>query len=56
MTRIGESLLMTVGVNVDSSKDNVGFNFSLEPRFLPNLRLTKVTGIDVPPAGAMGLE
>jgi hypothetical protein len=56
MTRIGESMLVTLGVNVDSSKDNVGFNFLIEPRFLPNLRLTKMTGIDVPPAGAMGLE
>lgn len=56
MTRIGESMLVTLGVNVDSSKDNIGFNFLIEPRFLPNLRLTKMTGIDVPPAGAMGLE
>ncbi len=56
VTRIGESMLVSVGVNVDSSKDNVGFTFLIEPRFLPNLRLTKMTGIDVPPAGAMGLE
>ncbi len=55
-TRIGESLLVTVGVNVDHSKDNFGVNFLLEPRFLPNLRVTKTTGIDIPPAGAMGLE
>jgi hypothetical protein len=56
VTRIGESLLVTVGVNVDHSKDNFGVNFLLEPRFLPNLRVTKTTGIDIPPAGAMGLE
>ncbi len=56
MTRIGESLLVTVGVNVDSGKDNVGFRFLVEPRFLPKLRLTEMTGIAVPPAGALGLE
>ena len=55
-TRIGESMLVTVGANVDHSKNNFGVNFLLEPRFLPNLRVTKTTGIDVPPAGAMGLE
>jgi hypothetical protein len=55
-TRIGESLLVTVGANVDHSKDNFGVNFLLEPRFLPNLRVTRTTGIDIPPAGAMGLE
>ncbi|HEX6963395.1 MAG TPA: organic solvent tolerance protein OstA [Lacipirellula sp.] len=56
VTRIGESLLVTVGVNVDHSKDNFGVNFLLEPRFLPNLRVTRTTGIEIPPAGAMGLE
>ncbi|BBO36101.1 organic solvent tolerance protein OstA [Lacipirellula parvula] len=56
VTRIGESMLMTVGFNVDHSKNSVGVNFMLEPRFLPNLRITKTTGIDIPPAGAMGLE
>ncbi len=56
MTRIGESLLVTVGINVDSGKDNVGLNFMVEPRFLPKLRLTTMTGIEVPPAGAFGLE
>jgi hypothetical protein len=55
-TRIGESFLMTAGFNVDSSKDNVGFTFLLEPRFWPKSRLTRTTGIEVPPAGALGLE
>ena len=54
VTRIGESMLVTLGVNVDASKGNVGFNFLIEPRFLPKLRLTQTTGIDVPPAGAWG--
>ncbi len=56
MTRIGESMLVTLGINVDSARDNVGFRFLVEPRFLPKLRLTSMTGIDVPPAGAFGLE
>jgi lipopolysaccharide export system protein LptA len=56
VTRIGESLLVTVGVNVDEGKNNVGMKFMVEPRFLPKLRLTSKTGIEVPPAGAFGLE
>ena len=56
MTRIGESMLVTVGFNYDGSKDNFGVRFLVEPRFLPKLRLTSQTGIDIPPAGAFGLE
>jgi hypothetical protein len=56
VTRIGESLLVTSGVTFDSSKDNLGFIFAIEPRFLPKLNLTSRTGIEVPPAGAFGVE
>lgn len=56
ITRIGESLLVSLGMNVDNAKDNVGFRFLVEPRFLPKKRLTQMTGIEVPPAGAYGLE
>jgi hypothetical protein len=28
----------------------------VEPRFLPTLNVTRKTGIEVPPAGAFGLE
>ncbi len=56
ITRIGESMLVTVGFNVDEAKDNIGVKFMVEPRFLPKLRLTSQTGIEVPPAGAFGLE
>lgn len=49
---IGELL----GASFDESKDNVGVSFLLEPRFLPNLSVTRKTGIEVPPAGAFGLE
>ncbi len=55
-SRIGESLIVSVGANIDESKDNVGFNFLIEPRFLPKLGLTRSTGIDIPPLGAGGLE
>ncbi|HVT29262.1 MAG TPA: organic solvent tolerance protein OstA, partial [Lacipirellulaceae bacterium] len=55
-TRIGESLIATIGGNVDVSKGSVGVHFLVEPRFLPNLRTTAKTGIDIPPPGAYGLE
>jgi len=56
MTRIGESLLVSLGFNVDEAKDNVGVKFMVEPRFLPKLSLTGRTGLEVPPVGALGLE
>ena len=55
-SRIGESLIATLGVNVDESKDNVGVSFLVEPRFLPTLSVTRNTGIEIPPVGAYGLE
>lgn len=56
LTRIGESLLMRVGFNVDTSRDNVGLNLSIEPRFLPRHRLGRMGGIQIPPPGVYGLE
>lgn len=55
-SRIGESLIATVGANVDESKDNFGVSFLVEPRFLPTLNVTRRTGIEIPPVGAYGLE
>jgi hypothetical protein len=55
-TRIGESLNTGLGVNYDESKDNIGVTFLIEPRFLPNSQVTRKTGIEIPPAGAFGLE
>jgi hypothetical protein len=55
-TRIGESLLATLGASVDESKGSVGVHFLIEPRFLPNLHTTSKTGIEIAPAGAFGLE
>jgi hypothetical protein len=56
ITRIGESMFTTVGFNVDESKNNVGVSLAVEPRFLPKSRVSRQTGIDVPPAGTYGLE
>lgn len=56
MTRVGESFLIRLGMNVDASRNNVGFIFGIEPRFLPGSRLGRVGGVQIPPAGAMGLE
>ncbi len=56
VSRIGESLIATVGTSYDQSTDNLSVSFLLEPRFLPNLSVTRRTGIEVPPPGAFGLE
>ena len=55
-TRIGESLLTTLGANVNATTGSTGVIFLVEPRFLPDLRTTSKTGIEIPPAGAYGLE
>jgi lipopolysaccharide export system protein LptA len=56
LSRIGESLIATVGANYDQSKGNVGFSFLVEPRFLPKLSAARRSGIDIPPPGVDGLE
>ncbi len=56
LTRIGESLLVTVGMNVDESKNNFGVNLMVEPRFLTSSRVAHSRGVDIPPAGYYGLE
>jgi hypothetical protein len=57
ITRIGESFLVTLGVNVDASKGNVGANFAIEPRFLARaLGGGNQAGLQIAPAGAYGLE
>jgi hypothetical protein len=56
VTRIGESFLIRLGVNFDVSRDNLGVSFMLEPRFLSSSRIGRVGGVQIPPAGAMGLE
>jgi hypothetical protein len=56
LTRVGESALVRLGVNVDHGRDNVSFNFNFEPRFLPSGRIGVVGGELIPPAGLFGLE
>ncbi len=56
LVRIGESFLMTFGFNVDYSRNNVGVSFNLEPRFLSRTQFASRSGIDIPVAGAYGLE
>jgi hypothetical protein len=56
LTRVGESALVRIGFNADWSRDNIGVTFSVEPRFLPRNRLGLVGGVQIPPAGAYGLE
>ena len=46
-TRVGESLLTTLGASVDASKSTVGIHFLVEPRFLPKLQTTTKTGIEL---------
>ncbi len=56
LTRIGESLLISVGCNVNHARDNVGVQLAIEPRFLPKSRLRGAAGARIPVAGAYGLE
>ncbi len=56
LTRIGESFLVRLGVNVDAGRDNVGFGFMVEPRFLPLGKLGLLGGQLIPPPGSEGLE
>lgn len=55
ITRVGESLLVTAGFTFDASKNNVGVRLLVEPRFL-TARVTRQTGLEIPPAGAVGIE
>jgi hypothetical protein len=56
VTRIGESLLLRLGVTVDSGRDNVGVAFAIEPRFWPRPKLGRIGGQLIPPPGVEGLE
>ncbi len=56
ITRVGESLLISLGFSADPTRNSVGVALSVEPRFLPKTRLGTVNGAQIPPAGAFGLE
>ena len=53
---IGESFLWQFGVNADFSRDNVGFRFGFEPRFIRRGRIFRPGGLALPPASANYLE
>jgi hypothetical protein len=55
LTRIGESFLTSIIVNVDTSKNNVGASFAIQPRFLQG-RMGMATPMAVPLAGLYGIE
>ncbi|WP_182866045.1 organic solvent tolerance protein OstA [Stieleria mannarensis] len=55
LTRIGESMLLRVNVNVDTGRDNVGVGFLIEPRFFAR-NLGNIGGGLIPPPGIEGLE
>jgi hypothetical protein len=56
VTRIGESMLVKLGINVDEGRDNVGIAFAIEPRFWPRPQLGRIGGQLIPPPGVEGLE
>jgi hypothetical protein len=55
LTRIGESFLTSIVVNVDTSKGNVGATVAIQPRFLQG-RMGVAAPMAVPLAGLYGLE
>ncbi|MEM0927582.1 MAG: organic solvent tolerance protein OstA, partial [Planctomycetota bacterium] len=55
ITRIGESLLLRINVNIDPGRDNVGVGFAIEPRFFART-LGAIGGGMIPAPGLEGLE
>lgn len=53
---IGESFLWRFGANADTARDNIGFQFGLEPRFIGRSRMFNPGGMPVGPAGSKWLE
>ena len=56
LTRIGESFLLRVGVNIDRGRDNSSLGFLIEPRLWPSRRSGRLGGRPIPPPGVEGLE
>jgi hypothetical protein len=56
VTRIGESLLVSLAFRYDASKDVTGVSFMVEPRFLPKTQLSNTPGLRILDVGAFGLE
>ncbi|MGH7192946.1 MAG: organic solvent tolerance protein OstA, partial [Candidatus Saccharimonadales bacterium] len=47
-TRVGESFITSISAYVDGGKNNSGFNFMLQPRFLGQTMLSRIGGASVP--------
>ncbi len=56
LTRIGESLLLRMGVNIDEGRNNTSVGFSVEPRLWPSRRRGSLGGQLIAPPGVEGLE
>lgn len=56
LTRIGESLLLRVGLNIDDGRNNTSVGFSVEPRLFPSRKRGRLGGQLIPPPGVEGLE
>ena len=56
LTRVGESMLLQVGLSVDTGRDNASYFFNLEPRFFPFKGIGNLGGQVIPPAGLYGIE
>ncbi|MEK6248002.1 MAG: hypothetical protein N2C12_07470 [Planctomycetales bacterium] len=56
LTRIGESFLVRTGFNYDRSQDNFGVSMAVEPRLFRRAGRNRIEGIEVPPAGAFGID
>jgi hypothetical protein len=56
LTRVGESFLVSLSANSNRGRDNVGFGFAIQPRFLPLGYRGIVGGVPVLPAGTLGIE
>lgn len=56
LTRIGESLLVRVGANVDASRGSVGASLVVEPRFWPKGKLHGSDGAQVLPIAPYDVE
>jgi len=56
LTRIGESFLLRLGLDIDRGRDNVGVSVMFEPRFFPSRRVGMLGGQLIPAAGLEGLE
>ena len=55
LTRIGESMLVRLRMNIDHGRDTVGLGFLIEPRFFART-LGSIGGGMIPPPGIEGLE